>query len=376
MLFGLVLFYVNIVTAVPNNGFSNSLWFILLTTFVIPVLMWFFSPQYIKNKIRKIISRNKIDVNGLDNEIRRLHLGIVNENQLSIDEFVNKYRYVFFPVVPNKTPNVIHITFINAIKGLEKLGFHVYVFIFDDYFCKVMEYSIKERNTYITNFVKSIHKLGINKHQILFESDFIKGGRRTKNIITTIYNITSKLSVEDVNDLSVINDHYLNGKSKYIRKFKSILNMTYPNCVLSKTGFVLSGEDEQKLWNMYKEKVDSNIVHLYIQALYTATGELSNVLDKNILSCEDSLDTIKKKISDILNEPRAYKENCSVFYLLNHNYFINDNTISFLQKDGTSIQIKSITALIKFCHEQLSKGAVEENTINEIAKIAYQIFHP
>lgn len=359
-----------------NIDFQNSLWFIILTAIILPIIMWLVSPAELKKKVKKSLLHKKINNDLLSEKMEKLHLGISNDSQLLVDEFVNKYKYVFFPVVPNKTPNIIHITFINIIKNLEKLGLHVYVFIYDDYFCRVKGYNIKERKTYITNFAKSLQNMGIQKHQIIFESDFIKKGRKSKKTIETIYNITSKLTVKEANNLSVINGHYLNDESKYIRKFKSILNMAYPNCISSKIGFVLSGKDEQKLWEIYTENIDNNIVHLYIDALYTTNGSLSNVLDLEILSCEDSLEKIKDKVLKILNNPDTYNDNCSIFYLFKYNYFTEKKVILFQQQDGRSLEISTTDALIKYCEEQLNQGKIEVNTVNVISEIAYNIFHP
>lgn len=358
-----------------SNNFLDSDFFVILTAIVIPIILWLISPQIIKNAIKDFFTRNKVNKDNLCEDIKKLHLGICNEQQLSIDEFVRKYRYVFFPVVPNKAPNVIHVTFINAIKGLEKLGLHVYVFIFDDYFCKVKMYGSKERKTYVTNFTKSLCKMGIKKKQVLLESKFVKKSFKAKRVVLTLYRIASKLSVAEANNLSVVNSHYINDNSKYIRKFKSILNMVYFNTISTKIGFVLSGEDECKLWETYTKEIDSNIVHLYINKLYTENGGLSNVLDTNILSCEDSFDAMKEKVSRILNDCNTYNINCSIFYLLEHNYFIYGKNISFEQQDGTVIRISTTSKLIEYCKKQLGKGKVEENTINAIAKTAHEIFH-
>lgn len=358
------------------EGIENSTIFYIMTSIILPVLMWLITPKDFKKNVMRFFIRNKIDQNQLSENIKKLHLGIANEKQLNVEEFVKKYRYVFFPVVPNKTPNVIHITFINAIKGLEKLGLHVYVFVFDDYFCKVKGYGANEKKTYITNFVKTLQHIGIDKGQILFESDFLKKKRKSKKLISTIYSITSKLNITEVNELSIVNGHYLDSNSKYIRKLKSILNMIYPTCISDKIGFVLSGKDECKLWEIYQNKIDQKIIHLYIDSLYTIDGDLSNVLDSNILSCQDSIDDIKGKITILLNNISTYNKNCSMFYLLEHNYFIYDKKISFGKQNGKSVEISSTEALIDYCSEQLNSGKVNEETIDTLANITYKIFHP
>lgn len=353
----------------------NTLWFAILTAIILPLVMWAVSPDTIKNKVKNFFKKNKMDKN-ISEKLKKIHVGISNERQLLVDEFVTRYKYVFFPVVPNKTPNIIHVTFINTIKKLEKLGLKVYVFIYDDYFCRVKGYNLNERKTYITNFAKSLQKMGIKKKQIIFESDFIKKNRKAKKAIETIYSITSKLTINEANNLSVVNGHYLDDESNYIRKFKSILNMTYPNCISSKIGFVLSGRDEKKLWEVYANSIDENIVHLYIEALYTSNGSLSNILDVDILSCEDSLEKIKEKLSTILNDSNSYNENCSVFYLLKYNYFDEKKSITFQQKSGTYLEINAIDALIDYCKKQLLCGKIESITINTISQIVFKIFHP
>lgn len=359
-----------------SNNHFESWQFVLLTAIVLPIFMWIISPKDIKEKIKNFLNKRQIDSKNLNSDIKKLNLGISNENQLLVDEFVNNFKYVFFPVVPNKSPNIIHVTFINAIKGLEKLGLHVYVFIFDDYFCKVKDYDTKERETYINNFSKSLQSMGIKKKQIIFESDYLKKKRKTKKIISTIYNITSKINIEEANGLSVVNEHYLNGKSKYIRNLKSILNMTYSQCISKKIGFVLSGKDEQKLWEIYVDKVDKNIVHLYIEALYTTPQNLTNILALDILSCEDSSEQIRQKVYGFLNDINVYNENCGIFYLLKNNYFIYGKEISFVKANGLSYSVSNIEALMKYCKEQMgNQGGIADDTVEAISEIVYNIFH-
>ena len=360
---------------------QNYDWFqtpfaIILLSIIIPTLMWLITPQDIRRKLKLVFStwKNKIKIVELEENIKKLKLGISNENQLTIEEFVKTYRYVFFPVVPNKSPNIIHITFINAVKGLEKLGLRVYVFIYDDYFCKVRGYNIRERKTYIANFSKRLQEMGIKKSQIVYESSIIKSKPKTNKMINHFLDIASKMTVGEIDALSIVNSHYLTIDSKYIRKFKSLLNMTYPACVSSKIGFVLSGKDEKKLWETYVQRIDNGIVHLYIDALYNKTGGLGNVLDDENLSHEDSVEIIRDKISKLLTAQQAYNKDSSIFYLLNHNFFNFGKQIEF-DENGSILKIISVEKLIEYCEEQSKNGGIKRETLDILSATAYQIFH-
>jgi hypothetical protein len=365
-----------------TNGPLSLEWFqspfvITLFSIVVSFLLWLITPQYLRQKLKKIFMPNSkiINTNELRSKIRELKLGIYNEGQLSVDEFVRSYKYVFFPVVPNKSPNIIHITFINAIKGLEKLGLYVLVFIYDDYFGKIRGYDFKERETYITNFSKRLQDMGIKRRQIIYESKVLKNKAKTHKMMMVFLDLASKLTVDKIDALSVVNRHYVNADTLYIRKFKSFLNIIYPKCISSKIGFVLSGEDEKKLWETYVKNVEKHIVHLYIDSLYNNEGMLGNILDEENLSFEDTIDTLKVKISNTLSEQNLYIDKSSIFYLFDYNFFILKKHIEFDNSDGNTLMISSVEKLIKYCKEQFDNGGIKPKTLDILSKTAYNIFH-
>lgn len=348
---------------------------IIVFSVVIPLLTWLFTPQYVRQKLMLIlVGRKKINTSELGVNIKKLNLGICNESRLSMEEFVHSHKYVFFPVVPNKSPNIIHITFINAIKGLEKLGLYVFVFIYDDYFSRVKDYSLEKRKTYISNFTKRLQDMGIRKNQIIFESDIIKSKFKARKMLTLFLSTASKLSVNDIDELAIVNKHYVKPDTKYIRKFKSVLNIVYPMCISSKIGFVLSGEDEKKLWETYVNNIDNDIVHLYIPSIYNNDGILGNILDEDNLSYEDTIESLKDKISKFLLGQRPYNIKSNIFYLLDNNYFNHGKHIEINDVNGSDIKISSTKKLVEFCNANFDNDDIKRKTLDILSQAAYNIF--
>ncbi|MDR0221881.1 MAG: hypothetical protein LBI54_10830 [Lachnospiraceae bacterium] len=358
----------------PHEGFMST-WVYVFVTLIVPLLTWLINPKDLNQRIKSYFSRKKINVSELELSIRQLKLGMCNERQLSVDEFVQSYKYVFFPVVPNTSPNIIHITFINAIKGLEKLGLYVIVFIYDDYFNRVRGYNQKERKAYIANFTKRLQDMGIRKGQIVYESRIINNRTKSHKMLMTFLDVASKLTVNEIDALAIVNKHYVSADTKYIRKFKSLLNIIYPMCISSKIGFVLSGEDEKKLWETYAQNFDNGIMHLYISSLYASSGVLGNILDEENLSYADSIDVLREKISKALTNQQLHTNNVGIFYLVNYNHFILGKHIEFGNADGTTLKISSVDALVEFCKAQFDNGGIKRETLDILSGVAYNIFH-
>jgi hypothetical protein len=361
--------------------FVNSINLVGMPMFSIAlaIFLWLINPRDIQTKIKQLFPRT-IDTKILHQGIHKLKLGIENETLLSGKKFINSNKYVFFPVVPNKSPNIIHVTFINVIKGLESLGLHVFVFIYDDYFGRVRNYNQKEKMSFINDFSKYLIDMGINKSQMIYESNIIKNKSKTNKIFQRFLYFSSTLSIQEINYLEIVNNHYVDANTKYIRKFKSFLNMLYLECISSKIGFVLSGKDEIALWQTYEKYFDNRIIHLYIDKYYNQINELGNILDDNNLSYGDSLETLKEKITKVLNGYEYYGTNMrdtNIFYLFSRNFYnIEGNTLKFQAPNDNILEISSVDKLLEYCIKHTQNGLIDIYILDILAETAYNIFHP
>ena len=118
----------------------------------------------------------------MSDELKKIGLTIVKEELLSMEYFVKKKKYVYFPVVPRDKFSIIHYTFSYVIKELENLGLKVIIFVFDDYYAKVKDIDNEIRKLHIKNFTNFFREAGVNS-RVIYESKINRTNKRNRRFL-------------------------------------------------------------------------------------------------------------------------------------------------------------------------------------------------
>lgn len=315
----------------------------------------------------------EVDVRLLKQCLNSLRICVDNESSLSIPAYVRKCHCVYFPVVPRVHIGTLHLTFVNIIKKLEEKGLVAKVLVFDDYYRRITNEDPEDENTLIENFIDNIVKLGINEDSIVKESSILRKSGSTK-VTNRIFDLASSFSIGQIKSVNSINA-YLRDDTKFIRFMKPLLNMAYLDFLKGDFGFVLCGEDEVIMWKSYINIVArgdrKSMAILSIPKMANLEGECSNIMDDSNYFA-NTMEDIIEKVTRNLSDARLLRGDCGLFYLLDRNYFINDDAEMVLaDKLGNECHIKSVGELI----EWLKINGTGEEVINEIAEIIYNLFN-
>lgn len=351
----------------------------IIIAIIFPVILWLITPKQLKELIfKKFFYKKKDNIECMLYELNRIGLTIVKKELLSMEYFVKKKKYVYFPVVPRDKFNVIHYTFSYVIKALENLGLKVIIFVFDDYYAKVKGIDDEVRKSHIKNFTNYFRKTGVNS-RIIYESKINKKPNYLRRLNRTIANLKSIYTIADV---AKINNYYkyIFDDTKYIRYEKIFYNEAHFMNLKYDFGYILSGDDETEMWTKFVEiygtQVKSNfteVVLLSIPKLYNIKGELSNVLDVLSLTYTNSYEDIFQFVKNNLKYKELIQKNCGFFYLLANVYFREHDYIKIEYADNISKKMSTIEELIIFCES--NDMYRDELFCNSISHIIFNIFH-
>ena len=115
---------------------NTSLFWILLSI-IVPIVLWLINPMDFKRLVKNFFKNIFSGEIKVDSIIDLENKGLIIENkELLMDKnLVKKNNYIFWPVVPTDSPNIIYAIFINYLNYLSKDGLRIIVFVFDYYFC-------------------------------------------------------------------------------------------------------------------------------------------------------------------------------------------------------------------------------------------------
>lgn len=355
----------------------------IIATIVLPVLLWYYTPQELKDKLHTGIKRTSNNKTTKYNQfiegLQKNNVILSNDNILSSEFFIEKKRYVYFPVVPRQELNIIHLTFSKVIKNLENLGLHVIIFIFDDYYGRVKNLNCDVRKEHISNFVESLRKLGITGN-IIYESKVYNDKKYIQKFLKNYLDLTSIFTVKEIKELNSINKYILDN-TKHIRYEKVFLNIAHLMCLPYKFGYVLSGADETKMWQDFIKKYEerrnrianTEVVLLSIPKVYNIKGEVSNVLDTSSFSYTNNTQTIKKMIGGNLENKSLIRKDCGIFYVLNNIYFEEKSQLMLTISNSDIKTFKNIDEFVSYCvSNDVSKN---EFLINSLCDILSKIYH-
>lgn len=252
-------------------------------------------------------------------------------------------RKVFWPVVPNKELNIIHIAHLNTLKYMMKYGFEVYVLVYDLYYedrrrNEYQETNVKSLNKEVNIFVKHLKKMGLkstifNKVSYRYESKLAK---------KKYHKYYSAVSGEiKLNELESISNKKLSQKTKFytLRLLKPLSIMSFlisieDSIPRARIAATLCGVDEKILYEkcrkIMKNKLRDGYVpfQIYIPQFNgfkeNSTSEgIPGVLDAQCSLSDDNKANIKFLAKNYRCDLR--KKDDSVLFLINHLLFYADD---------------------------------------------------
>lgn len=349
---------------------------------ILPVIFWLYTPHEIKKSLFKNKSNTNtkfINYDKFIEDLQKYNVSLNNDEKLSSEHFIKEMKYVYFPVVPRRELNIIHLTFSKVIKNLEKLGLKVIIFIFDDYYGKIKNLDFKVRDEHIINFVNSLRSIGINS-KIVFESKVYDDKKYAQKLLKKVLKLSSIFSVKEIENLNSINK-YISKNAKHIRHEKIFLNIANFMCLDYKFGYILSGADETKMWQdfikVYGDRcgrnIDTEVVLLSIPKVYNIKGEVSNVLDTLSFSYTNNKKAIKITIEGNLKNKDLIRKDCGIFYILQNLYFEEKKELILHISDSDIKKYKNIDALIEYC--KINNVDTNQFFIESLYKVISKIYH-
>lgn len=282
-------------------------------------------------------------------QLEKNGLIIKNQELLYENHEVNKLRTIYFPVVPTRKPNIIHLIFCSYLKILIKNGLEVKIFVFDHYYMKLKGKSTEVVKSDVDNFIHVIKGyLNVKNIRFIKESKFIK--RKGKRILRELYETSQNLTLGDINEIQK-EKTYINNSVVFLRFMKPISNMLYLKQTSRKYGFTLSGLDEIELWNQFEKTRDSQnykLCNIYIPKIEGLKSASTNVLDTKFnISFGEKFDSVLKKTQDYFGEIENTDSETCIALFLKICVFHSSKKITYKEKENNHRSISSWDALIK-----------------------------
>ncbi|MFP5131022.1 hypothetical protein ACJEEO_11385 [Phocaeicola coprocola] len=350
-----------------------------ILSLIISFIQWLFKPKQIYNYIFSLHKkRNCKQIK----QVLKDSLLVNNDSSLDIDKFVTRNHYVYFPVVPKANLSIIHLTFINKIYTLNKIGLKVLIFVFDEYYMRTIKSSRDVANVDIGNFIDQLKNKGIRKTDILLESQVNRNKALAKRILQRVLDLSSMISLRDMLDIKNKTASYIRNNDFYIKFQKILFNMAYAS-VFKKIGFVLCGEDEIYMWQKFidiENKRDtssfsSRIVILSIKKMKNTKGNITSIWDEKNLSTNTSKDIIRKGIEENCSDISLISKECGIFYLLDNVYFSNYNSIEINSNNNSGFNFKDIDSLIEYFIKCKEDNENLDEAIESLTDVVYNILN-
>lgn len=276
------------------------------------MLLWCLSPERIRGSILRLVSlHRRVDVSVLA-ELELDGLIVKNRQLLQSVALTSVYRSIFWPVVPGRSPNLVHLAFIRYLVPLRQAGFRITMFVFDDYAATVRGRPADSARAEAELFVASLMEAGLShsQPQVVYQSSMTKVSRRAGKVLPLFLTYLGRLEHEQLEVIRTGKPSVC-ASGKVIGYVKPILNMTYLLSVKGRFGFTLSGYDEEPLWRTFSEVVPTGLglgvppVTLYIPVMTSTTCGSTHALDQvTNIAKSDSDDEVRQKVGDTLSTLR------------------------------------------------------------------------
>lgn len=356
----------------------------ILGSIVLPVLLWWYTPKYVCERIKYILSlmSKDIDSENLKQDLEKAHLRVSNDASISVKQFILLNRYVYFPVVPKANLSIIHLTFINRIKHLKKLGLKLKIFVFDEYYMRAIKGELHSSRIDIDNFVNELVSRGIDPVDIILESTINGNKRIARKVLRRVLDLSAMVTIQDMIEIKRETAPYVKDEHSYIKFQKILFNMAYAS-VFSEIGFVLAGEDEIFMWQKFVElekmrdsvSISSRIIILSIDKMKNMKGKVSSIWDEGNLCTDKDIGIVKQKIRENCSNISLIDDSCGIFYLLRNVYFVNDNKRLELKIGARSLMVYNIGDLVNYCKQYYNQSEELEDIVNSLSDIVYKILH-
>ncbi len=278
--------------------------FIVLTTVILPFIYWYFNNDGFKRIINKYSPFKRVQFDSIV-KLEDAHLIIKNKEFLNDTKVSQKFKYIFWPVTPTVSPNIIHLLSLYNLTQLSKYGLRIVVFIFDSYYEMITNKSKKIVKQEVKKFQNDLKQMGLRncRYKVKKESKYVENKLNQDGFAKRFYSYMGSIKYGELVDLK---KPHVGSDTPSIRFFKSVLNMLYLKLVPYKVGFTFSGYDEKKLWDIFsKNPVDGQnmrLTNFYLPMLPKLSGGQTNALDKdNNITIDDSEKDIYNKINNNLD---------------------------------------------------------------------------
>lgn len=351
-----------------NSDLSLILWAISI---IFAILLWYFTKNELLslfNKYRPWKKKQTTKIVDLENS----YLIIENKELLNDKNVSNKYKYVFWPVTPTDSPNLIHLLSIYYLNKLSEFGLRIIVFEFDSYYELIKNINPKTAEQKLRKFEQDLKKMGLKNcwYRIESESDYINNKSCSdENFAKRFYIYMSSLKF---GELLKLKKEYVESNTPSIRFFKPILNMLYLNLVPYKIGYTFSGIDEKLLWDTFsKSTIDgkkTRLTNFYIPSLPKLLVGQTNVLDKTgNITIDDSENDIFYKIST--NEQSL--SNGGLIRIILEIFLKTGETIEVLINENNLRKYTSYSQI----SEDLNNKELKEKIIKSISHKIHDLFN-
>lgn len=339
---------------------------------IVTVVVGYMSRQ----KWLKIINHFFLKVNYQKiNELTYNSFIIKNNELLNDSKVVRKNKYIYWPVVPTDSINLIHILFIFYLNKLSKNGLKVIVFVFDEYYKIIKNKNSKLSKEEVNKFIYNLNRCGLKecKFKIYKESEMLTNYDIKENFNEKLYSYLGDIHLGKLQSINYPKQ-YIHYDTPSIRFFKPILNMVYLKMIPHKIGFTLAGLDEEALWDSFKEYVkdgQSNIrlTNFYIPILPNISTGQTDVLDKQLnITINDSKKNIYEKL---LNNIQCLEQNGLIHIILDTLYFKDNRNLLIKVSETDHREYKDLNQL---CFD-LQNDKHKLFIISSLSHLIYEWFH-
>jgi len=352
---------------------NSLLWgaIFFVPSIILAYLFWRYSAadfmRFIKrHNLFKEINRENII------KLEDIHLTVENKEFLNDTKASKKFKYVFWPVTPTDSPNLIHLLSLFYLTKLSKSGLIIIVFVFDSYYEMIKNKSRKVVKQEVLKFQNDLKNMGLKNcnYRIEKESNYVNSQQlNNEGFASRFYVYMSSLQY---GELMKLKKPYIEENTPSIRFFKSILNMMYLKLVPYRIGFTFSGHDEKTLWEIFSRNPvdgqDMRLTNFYLPTLPKLSIGQTDVLDKSTNI------TIDDSVNDIYNKIVTHQQ------CLENNGLVNILLEVFLKTGETiSIQVNDTDFRTYFRFEQikvdLQNSVLKEKILRSISQKIYGLFH-
>lgn len=353
-----------------NDNFIKIL--VGLASAVTTLVLWYFNKDDLNRLIKNYYHPWKgINTKGII-ELEKSRLIIENKEFLNDVNISKKFKYVFWPVVPTDSPNLIHLLSVFYLTKLSDNGLRIIVFIFDSYYEMIQAKSKEIAKQKVDKFEKDLYEMGFKKcwFKVERESNYInKNNGVDSDFAKRFYTYMGSLKYSEIIRLQ---KPYFENDTPSIRFFKPILNMLYLNLVPFNIGFTFSGFDEKQLWDTFSTNAvdghNQRLTNIYLPILPNLSGGVTNVLDKlNNITHDDSI----VNIHDKLKASEQYLVNGSLIHII---FDIVIKANKMLKVNVNDIDCRTYSSFDKI-EDDIKNEILKEKILMSISNEIYELFH-